>query len=135
MIDRDSDLHPPFCRRSLLVRPDGSAVDHLYLTVMRGADGIHQPVPHACLSPSVEAVVAGGARTVAFRQIAPRRTGPQDPEDSVQHAPIIDTWHTARLVWQQRLDHSPLEVGQVISAHADAESAFGAGRKLGNMHR
>jgi hypothetical protein len=39
----------PFCRRGLLMRPDGSAVDHLDFAVVRCADGVHQPVPHARL--------------------------------------------------------------------------------------
>jgi hypothetical protein len=28
--------------------------------------GVHQPVPHACLAPPIEAIVAGGARAVAL---------------------------------------------------------------------
>ena len=125
MIDQDSDLHPPlFCRRGLLVGANGGAIDHLYLAVVRGGDGGHQLVPHARLSPSHEAVVAGGARAIAFGQIAPRCTGAQHPEDAVQHAAIIDARHAPWLVRKQRLDHAPLEVGQVISAHAEVESAL-----------
>lgn len=41
-----------FCRRSLLVRPDGSTVDHLDAAIVGGADGVHQPVPYARLPPS-----------------------------------------------------------------------------------
>jgi len=73
VIDRDNDLDPPFYRRSLLVRPDGSAVDHLNVTVMRGTDGIHHPIPDTRLPPAHEAVVAGGAWAIAFGQVAPRR--------------------------------------------------------------
>jgi len=43
-------------------------------------------------------------------------------EDAVQHTAIIDAQHASRLVGQQRFDHAPLEVGQVVSARADAES-------------
>jgi hypothetical protein len=60
---------PPFCRRGLLVGANGSAVDHLDVAVVRGGDGVHQPVPHARLSPSREAVVAGRARTKATPQL------------------------------------------------------------------
>lgn len=122
MIDRDSDQHPLFCRCGLLVGANGGAVDHLDVAIVGGADGVHQPVPYARLPPSHEAVVAGGARTVALRQVAPRRSRSQHPEDAVQHAAVIDARHASRLVGQQRLDHAPLEVGQVVSAHADAES-------------
>lgn len=98
MTDRDSDLHPLFCRRGLLVGPNGGAVDHLDVAVVRGSDCIHQPVPDARLSPSHEAVVASGARAISFRQVTPWRTGSQHPEDAVQHAAIIDAGHASRLV-------------------------------------
>lgn len=130
MIDRDSDLHPLFCGRGLLVGANGGAVDHLDVAVMGGADGVHQSVPNARLSPSHEAVVAGGTRAVALGQVAPRRPGAQHPEDAVQYTTIIDARHASGLVGQQRLDHAPLEVGQIISAHADAESEASARGKI-----
>lgn len=105
-----------FCRRSLLVRSDGSAVDHLDVAIMCSGDGVHHPIPHACFAPSYKAVVAGRARAIAFRQVAPRRTGTQHPEDAVQHAPVVHARHASGLVGQQRLDHAPFEVGQIISA-------------------
>jgi hypothetical protein len=97
-------------------------VDHLHLTVMGFGDGIHEAVPHTCFPPSDKAIVARGSWAVSLWQIAPRRTGSQHPEDAVQHAPIIDTGHASRFVGQQRLDHAPFEVSQVISAHAEHES-------------
>lgn len=103
---------------------DGSAVDHLDVAIVRGGNGVHHPIPDTRLSPAHEAVVAGSARAIALRQVAPRRTRTQNPEDTVQHSPIIDAWDTSRFVGQQRLDHAPFKVGQVISAHAVAESEF-----------
>ena len=111
MIDRDNDLDPPFCRRSLLVRPDGSAVDHLDVTVMGGSDGVHHPVPDASFAPPYEAVVAGGAWAIALWEVAPWRAGTQHPEDAVQHAAIVHARNTSRLVGEKRLDHAPLEIG------------------------
>src|SRR3546814_16325607 len=64
--------------------------------VVGGSDGVHQVVPYACLPPSGEAVVTGGTWAIALRQVAPRRTGTQHPEDAVQHAPIIDARHPSR---------------------------------------
>jgi hypothetical protein len=104
--------------------PNGGAVDHLDVAVVRDGDGVHQPVPHARLPPSHEAVVTGGARPIPLRQVAPRCTRPQYPEDAVQQAAVIDARHASRLVGQQRLDNAPLEVGQIVLAHADAESGF-----------
>jgi hypothetical protein len=37
----------------------------------------------------------------------------------------VASQHASWLVGQERLDHAPLEVGQIISAHADAESDLG----------
>ena len=37
---------------------------------------------------------------------------------------VIDARHAFGLVGQQRFDHTPLEIGQIISTHADAESQF-----------
>jgi hypothetical protein len=45
----------------------------------------------------------------------------QHPGNALQHASIINPWHAVRL-GQQRLDHTPFEVGQIVSAHADVES-------------
>jgi hypothetical protein len=72
------------------------AVDHLDVTVMGGGDGVHHSIPNARLSASDEAVVTGGSRTIAFRQVSPRRTGSQHPEDAVQHAAVIDAWDASR---------------------------------------
>src|SRR3546814_7532928 len=41
VIDRDSDLHPPFCRRGLLVGANGGAVDHLDGAVVGGRSEEH----------------------------------------------------------------------------------------------
>lgn len=78
------------------------------------------------LPPSDKAIVTGSARAIAFGKITPRRAGSEHPENAVQHATIIHARNASRLVGQKRLDHTPLEVGQIISAHADAESDFGA---------
>jgi hypothetical protein len=93
-----------------------------HVAVICGSDGVHEAFPDACLPPSHKAVVAGIARAIALGQVAPWRTGSQNPENAGQHALVIDARHASRFVGQQRLDHAPLEVFQVISAHADVES-------------
>lgn len=97
---RDNDPGSPFCRRGLLTGTNGSAVDHLDVTIMRGCDGIHHPVPDSGIPPSHEAVVAGGARTVALGKIAPRRARSQHPKHPVQYEPIIDARDASRFVLQ-----------------------------------
>jgi len=39
--------------------------------------------------------------------------------DAIQQAAVFNARNASRLIWQQRLDHAPLEVSQVTSAHAD----------------
>ena len=75
MIDRDDDPDPLFCRRSLLVRPDGSAVDHRYVMVMGGSDGVHHPIPHTRFPPSHEAVVRVSAWAITLGQIIRKQPG------------------------------------------------------------
>lgn len=60
--------------------------------LFRQADDVHQPDPNICLSPW--------------------RAGTQHPEDAVQHAPVVYTWH------------APLKVGQAVSAPAQLESTY-----------
>ena len=111
------------------MRTNGSAVDHLDVALARRRNGVHQHVPHPGLSPSREAIVAGGARTISLRQVAPWCARSQHPEDAVQYTTVINPRHASRLVRQERLDRTPLEVGQIISAHADVESDHDAFRK------
>ena len=49
-------------------------VDHLHRCVMSSGDGVHNVVPDARPAPTDEAIVTGGMRAEALRQIAPRRT-------------------------------------------------------------
>lgn len=72
-----------FCRRGLPVGADGGAVNHLDIAVIGSGDSIHHPIPNARLSPSNEAVVAGGARAITLGQVSPWRTGSKHPEDAV----------------------------------------------------
>src|SRR5689334_19906241 len=83
-------------------------------------DRIHQAVPDASFAPAVEAVVNGGWRPIALRQVRPERTRAQHPEDAVENPPIIDPWHAPRLVRQVRLDRLPLPLRQFVAAHPKA---------------
>ena len=46
---------------------------------------------------------------------AANRGGLSDPEDAIQDAPVVHRRHATRLVRQQRLDHAPLEVSEIVS--------------------
>jgi hypothetical protein len=75
---------PPFCRRCLLVRPDGSTVDHLYVTVMGGGDGVHHPIPYTRFPSSHEAVVWKYIGATARRPDRLSDVGPATPAIELQ---------------------------------------------------
>jgi hypothetical protein len=59
---------------SVLVHAHDGGIDHLHRRVMAGGQRIHDAVPDACLPPTNEAIIASGAGTIDFRQIAPGST-------------------------------------------------------------
>ena len=71
------DLTEPRLRDdgSVLVHAHDGGIDHPYRRIMTGSQCIHDPIPHASLSPTNEAIIASGVGTIGFRQIAPRSTG------------------------------------------------------------
>ena len=82
----------------------------------RGSELRHRPA----LEPALEPPVASRLRWVSVRQVVPRSTGPQDPEDPVQHVARIAP-RAASLVLadaclrEERREHFPLLVGEVHS--------------------
>jgi len=95
--------------------PDNGSIEHLDIGISFIRYGSEDAVPDACLAPSVEAIVAGRIGAIAVRQITPRRSRPQDPEDAVQHAPVVYPRDTARLVRQNRPNNLPLTVGDFVA--------------------
>ena len=73
---------------------------------------------------TVEPVVAGRIRPVVLRKVPPRGPGAKHPQNAVQHPPVIHPRHTPWLVRQQRLDHTPFEVSQIVTAHRKAPNAW-----------
>ena len=83
---------------SVLVHAHDGGIDHLHRCVVTGSQRIHDLVPDASPPPSNEAIVTGGAGTIGFRQVAPWRTGAQNPKDAIEHATVIYPPNAARLV-------------------------------------
>jgi hypothetical protein len=129
--DRYKNLHSVFLGGCLLVDAHRRGIDHLHLLIARlmsGDDGVHQLVPDALLAPAVEAVIDRRVRPVSFRQIRPGRSETQLIKDAIQDPAVINSWHTARLVRQQRLDRPRLQnalvLGWGLSAILSAESSL-----------
>ncbi len=72
-----------------------------------------EPVPDAVLLPAVKA--AGHCRPfpVAFRQVAPRGAGAQDPQDPIDDLAVllIRSPRLRLLRWEQRFEPVPLLIG------------------------
>lgn len=52
-----------------------------------------------------------------LRQVAPRRAAAKHPEHGVQQLAWIGQWPPARGLRQQRLDHRPLFIRELVTAH------------------
>jgi len=97
------------------MNPHHRAVDHLDLAVMGLGDCVHQFVPDAGLAPTIEAIVSAGVRPVALRQIPPRRSRPEYPENAVHDPPVVLGLPPRTPLRQDRLDDAPLEVCEIVS--------------------
>jgi len=111
------------------MNPHNRAVDHLHLAAMRLGDRVHQSVPNPSLTPAIEAVVSSRVRSIALRQIAPRGSRSQHPENAVHHPPVVLAFGTRTPLRQHSFDNAPLEIGKIVahdpsSAVCDLESLF-----------
>src|SRR5262249_21237760 len=61
--------------------------------------------------------VPAGTRTLR----SPWRPGSQDPEDAIENATVIHSWHATRHIRQHRLDGRPLIVREFV-AHDSASA-------------
>ena len=97
------------------MNPHHGTVDHLNVAVIGLGNRIHDAVPHPGLGPAVEAIVASRIRSIAFRQIAPRRARAQHPENAAQDATVVNTRNATWLVRKKRFNDRPFKVREVIS--------------------
>jgi hypothetical protein len=74
-----------------VVCPDAGAVDHLQEVGLAAAigQGFQHHVPQARRGPSSDLPEHRVPVAKFGRQVTPRRTGACDPEDRVQHAPVV----------------------------------------------
>jgi len=107
------------------MNPHDRAVDHLDLATVRLRYRIHQPIPDAGFAPAIEAIVGRRVRAVALRQVAPRRTSSQYPENAVHHPAIILALGPRSAPRQHPFDDRPLRIRQVI-AHDQRSQPLGA---------
>jgi hypothetical protein len=91
-------------------------VDHLDGRIVSGGKCVHDSPLYSGPSPD-ETVVAGGAWTIAVRQIASWRAGSQHPADAVGDASVVHTRHASRLVRQHWPDGRPFIIREFVAHH------------------
>jgi hypothetical protein len=91
------------------------AVDHLHLTIVSLRHRIHQAIPDAGLSPTIEAIVGRRVWAIPLGQIPPRCTGSQHAEDAVHHPTIILPLWARTTSRQPRFYDCPLRLRQIIA--------------------
>ena len=109
-----------------MVRPNDGAVDHLNRVWNRlalvecGEDQLPQP----CQGPAPELTVNREPFAELFRQITLRRAGARDPEDAIQHQPVIRRGPpaTAPYCSDECLEEHPLVVRHQVSRQDNLQS-------------
>src|SRR5690242_14080993 len=99
----------------MLMHTDNGGVDHLDGPVIGNGKRIYDAAPDSRPPPANEPIVAGRVRTKGLRQIAPRGSRSQNPENAIEHTTVIYTRNPARFVGKHRLDCSPLFVGEFVA--------------------
>ena len=85
---------------------------------------LHDRRPGTVPATPVVAVEAGRVRTVALRQVAPRRAGAKHEEDAVHHPPVMHPFQALVLVGKHRAEDLPFRVGHVVSVAAHASNSL-----------
>ena len=118
------------CARRVLMRANDGPIDVVDLPIEPASgiclllQGVQDALPEALLAPAIEAAGEGGPGTVPHGDIAPGSTGPIEPQETVDHATMVDVGFASLaafgrpLGWEERLQSLPLSISQVMSTHA-----------------
>ena len=100
----------------MLVNADTGRVDHDDIAIESLGSLARNMVPDARFVPPNDPVVAGCMRAISVGNVCPGRACPESPQDAVDHPPVVNAGHAARLIRQQGLNNSPLEIGEIKPA-------------------
>jgi hypothetical protein len=107
----------------MVVRPPGTRLDreHPLDPPDRGVfddDLVEDPVPRAARRPAPQPLMSRLPRAVTLRQIPPRRSRAQLPQDPIDHLAVIPPLATTTpTTWQQRPDPGPRRIRQLTPAN------------------
>src|SRR5262249_16058400 len=120
--------------RNLPLRSDDRIISGLMTDIWTGATPMSErgcTFRYATLIGILDDILAsiagtGGAEAGQpdVRQVAPWRPRSQDPQDAIEDATVIHSWHATRLIRQHRLNGRPLIVREFV-AHDSAPSVRG----------
>jgi len=110
----------------VLVNANTGRVDHDDVAIISFRNRFKKPIPDTGLSPADEAVIAGGWRTITFRDFRPRRACSEASKDAIQDPPVVDTRNAARLVRKQWRNNRPFMVREFVAAACHQSSSFGS---------
>jgi hypothetical protein len=110
----------PLSGHRLLVGTDDSAVEHEICVISTGRERVEFPFPPTGMTPSAETAMDRLPSTITFRQIAPMRSRPQNPQTSFYEQSVIRTRPTGvtELARHQRYDSRPLHLVQLVPLDA-----------------
>jgi hypothetical protein len=91
--------------------------------------GFQDAPQDAGVDPGLKAAVTGLIRRIAAREILPRRAGPEDPEDPVQHVAGIAPRPSAAIAAQTGFrqkgrQNGPLRVCEIHAVEYDGDRNF-----------
>jgi len=67
-----------------------------------------EALPYAALGPTHNTIVDGCRRTIFRRTITPTAAALEDIQNAADHAPVINAFLTAHILWQMRFNLAPL---------------------------
>jgi len=118
---------------SMLMDADNGGVDHLDSGIMGSGKCVYDAAPDTSPPPADEPVVASGVWAKRHRQITPRCSRSQDPEDAIEDTSVVHPRNATWLVRQHRPYGSPFIVGEFV-AH-DPSPQSGSLNHRGLTHR
>jgi len=115
-------LNPAFFTGGTAMRPDRGAVDHLQRVQLTAAirQPLQQDVPRTRLTPAAELPPDRIPVAECLRQVAPWYASAADPENTIQHPPMVG-WRapaTQRGGGNERLDDRPFLVCHQTAKHS-----------------
>jgi len=100
----------------MLMNTDTGAVNDDDIAIKSLGNLAQSMIPDIRLAPSHEPVVASGISAISIRNVLPGRACPEPPQDAVDHPPVVNAGHAARLIRQQGSNKNPFDVGEIKPA-------------------